>query len=106
MGRIAFLLLAVFAEMEHTFTAERLAPSLKPPDARPTGPFNKIEYARLLRFASLLLSADQREPELFVGVSLQHGDNRVGPGIATSFPYGALTAASRRVLRPAIEPGC
>ncbi|ABW15714.1 Resolvase domain [Parafrankia sp. EAN1pec] len=56
MGRIAFLLLALFAEMERTFTAERAANAravaeakgrhVGRPLAHPTG---KIEYARLLK---------------------------------------------------------
>ncbi len=56
MGRIAFLLLALFAEMERTFTAERAAHAravaesagrqVGRPIAHPAG---KIEYARLLK---------------------------------------------------------
>jgi DNA invertase Pin-like site-specific DNA recombinase len=56
MGRIAFLLLALFAEMERTFTAERAAHARAVAEAagrrpgRPlTHPADKIEYARLLR---------------------------------------------------------
>jgi DNA invertase Pin-like site-specific DNA recombinase len=56
MGRIAFLLLALFAEMERTFTAERAAHARTVAEAhgrhigRPTAhPADKIEYARLLR---------------------------------------------------------
>jgi len=56
MGRIAFLLLALFAEMERTFTAERAAHARSVAEAngrqpgRPIAhPADKIEYARLLR---------------------------------------------------------
>jgi DNA invertase Pin-like site-specific DNA recombinase len=55
MGRIAFLLLALFAEMERTFTAERAAHARAVAEAagrrigRPIAhPEGKIEYARLL----------------------------------------------------------
>ncbi|MFE3557300.1 recombinase family protein [Streptomyces sp. NPDC059193] len=56
MGRIAFLLLALFAEMERTFTAERAAHARTVAEAagrrigRPIAhPADKIEYARLLK---------------------------------------------------------
>jgi DNA invertase Pin-like site-specific DNA recombinase len=56
MGRIAFLLLALFAEMERTFTAERAAHARAVAEAsnrhvgRPIAhPADKIEYARLLK---------------------------------------------------------
>jgi hypothetical protein len=56
MGRIAFLLLALFAEMERTFTAERAAHARVVAQAagrhvgRPIAhPADKIEYARLLK---------------------------------------------------------
>jgi DNA invertase Pin-like site-specific DNA recombinase len=56
MGRIAFLLLALFAEMERTFTAERAAHARAVAKAsnrhvgRPIAhPADKIEYARLLK---------------------------------------------------------
>jgi DNA invertase Pin-like site-specific DNA recombinase len=56
MGRIAFLLLALFAEMERTFAAERAAHARAVAEAagrhvgRPIAhPPDKIEYARLLR---------------------------------------------------------
>ncbi|MBG0825933.1 recombinase family protein [Planomonospora sp. ID91781] len=56
MGRIAFLLLALFAEMERTYTAERAAHARAVAEAsgrrvgRPVAhPADKIEYARLLK---------------------------------------------------------
>ncbi|WP_328996112.1 recombinase family protein [Kribbella sp. NBC_01245] len=56
MGRIAFLLLALFAEMERTFTAERAAHARAVAEAknrrvgRPIAhPADKVEYARLLK---------------------------------------------------------
>ncbi len=56
MGRIAFLLLALFAEMERTFAAERAAHARAVAEAkdrrigRPLAhPPDKIEYARLLK---------------------------------------------------------
>ncbi|WP_196443805.1 recombinase family protein [Planomonospora sp. ID67723] len=56
MGRIAFLLLALFAEMERTFTAERAAHARAVAEAsgrqvgRPVAhPEDKIEYAQLLK---------------------------------------------------------
>jgi DNA invertase Pin-like site-specific DNA recombinase len=56
MGRIAFLLLALFAEMERTFTAERAAHARAVAESagrqvgRPIAhPADKIEYARLLK---------------------------------------------------------
>jgi DNA invertase Pin-like site-specific DNA recombinase len=56
MGRIAFLLLALFAEMERTFTAERAAHARTVATAagrrigRPIAhPDKAIEYARLLK---------------------------------------------------------
>jgi DNA invertase Pin-like site-specific DNA recombinase len=56
MGRIAFLLLALFAEMERTFTAERAAHARAVAEAagrqvgRPVAhPAEKIEHARLLK---------------------------------------------------------
>ncbi|WP_268895718.1 recombinase family protein [Nocardia sp. CY41] len=56
MGRVAVLLLALFAEMERTFTAERVAHARAVAEAsgrrmgRPIAhPEDKIEYARLLR---------------------------------------------------------
>ncbi|OLT24893.1 resolvase [Nocardiopsis sp. CNR-923] len=56
MGHIAFLLLALFAEMERTFTAERAAHARSVAEAagrrigRPVAhPTDKIEYARLLK---------------------------------------------------------
>ncbi len=55
MGRVAVLLLALFAEMERTFTAERAAHARAVAEAacrrvgRPVAhPEDKIEYARLL----------------------------------------------------------
>ncbi|MCA1694387.1 MAG: recombinase family protein [Actinobacteria bacterium] len=55
MGRLAFLLLALFAEMERTYTAERAAHARAMAQAagrhvgRPVAhPADKIEYARLL----------------------------------------------------------
>jgi DNA invertase Pin-like site-specific DNA recombinase len=55
MGRIAFLMLALFAEMERIFTAERAAHARSVAEAngrqvgRPLAhPAEKIEYARLL----------------------------------------------------------
>ncbi|MFI9605532.1 hypothetical protein ACIHCX_37990 [Streptomyces sp. NPDC052043] len=56
MGRIAFLLLALFAEMESTFTVERAAHARAVAEAagrhigRPVAhPDDKIEYAKLLK---------------------------------------------------------
>jgi DNA invertase Pin-like site-specific DNA recombinase len=54
MGRIAFLLLALFAEMERSFTAERSARAVAEAAGRRIGrpiahPEDKIEYARLLK---------------------------------------------------------
>lgn len=52
MAHIAFLLLALFAEMERTFTAERAAHARAVAEAagRPVAhPADKIEYARLLK---------------------------------------------------------
>ena len=56
MGRIAFLLLALFAEMERTFAAERAAHARAVAEAhdRRTGhplahPADKIEFAQLLK---------------------------------------------------------
>jgi len=56
MGRIAFLLLALFAEMERTFGAERAAHARAVAEAknrrigRPVAhPAEKVEYARLLK---------------------------------------------------------
>ncbi|GAA3614484.1 hypothetical protein GCM10022419_119580 [Nonomuraea rosea] len=56
MARIAFLLLALFAEMERTFTAERAAHARAVAEAndrhvgRPVAhPAEKIEYTRLLK---------------------------------------------------------
>jgi DNA invertase Pin-like site-specific DNA recombinase len=56
MGRIAFLLLALFAEMERTFNAERAANARAVAEGkgrhvgRPVAhPADKIEYARLLK---------------------------------------------------------
>jgi DNA invertase Pin-like site-specific DNA recombinase len=56
MGRIAFLLLALFAEMERTFAAERAAHARAVAEARNrhigrpiAHPPGKIEYARLLK---------------------------------------------------------
>lgn len=56
MGRIAFLLLALFADMERTFTGERAAHARAVAEAagrrvgRPVAhPADKIEYARLLK---------------------------------------------------------
>ena len=56
MGRIAFLLLALFAEMERTFTAERAAHARAAAEAknrrigRPLAhPDEKVEFARLLK---------------------------------------------------------
>ncbi|MEV4891064.1 recombinase family protein [Nonomuraea sp. NPDC055795] len=56
MARIAFLLLALFAEMERTFTAERAAHARTVAETagrqigRPVAhPADKIEYARLLK---------------------------------------------------------
>ncbi|MFC7331353.1 recombinase family protein [Marinactinospora rubrisoli] len=56
MGRIAFLLLALFAEMERTFTAERAAHARAVAETagrrigRPMAhPADKVDYARLLK---------------------------------------------------------
>ena len=56
MGRIAFLLLSLFAEMERTFTAERAAHARTIAEATgrqigrpPAHSTDKIEYARLLK---------------------------------------------------------
>ncbi|WP_228815073.1 hypothetical protein [Nocardia cyriacigeorgica] len=58
MARIAFLLLALFAEMERTFTAERAAHARAVAEAKgrhigrsTAWPDDKIDYARLLRDA-------------------------------------------------------
>jgi DNA invertase Pin-like site-specific DNA recombinase len=63
MGRITFLLLALFAEMERTFTAERAAHARAVAEAagrqvgRPVAHSpDKIEYARLLREQGISLS--------------------------------------------------
>jgi DNA invertase Pin-like site-specific DNA recombinase len=63
MGRIAFLLLALFAEMERTFTAERAAHARAVAEAagrrigRPIAhPADKIEYARLLKEQGISLT--------------------------------------------------
>lgn len=64
MGRIAFLLLALFAEMERTFTAERAANARAVAEAkgrrvgRPVAhATDKIEYARLLKASGESLGA-------------------------------------------------
>src|SRR6266536_3063567 len=64
MGRIAFLLLALFAEMERTFTAERAANARAVAEAkgrhvgRPVAhPADRIEYARLLKAQGASLGA-------------------------------------------------
>jgi DNA invertase Pin-like site-specific DNA recombinase len=64
MGRIAFLLLALFAEMERTFTAERAAHARAVAEAagrhvgRPVAhPPEKIEYAHLLKAQGQSLGA-------------------------------------------------
>lgn len=64
MGRIAFLLLALFAEMERTFTAERAANARAVAEAkgrhvgRPVArPADKVEYARLLKAQGASLGA-------------------------------------------------
>jgi DNA invertase Pin-like site-specific DNA recombinase len=64
MGRIAFLLLALFAEMERTFAAERAAHARAVAEAanrrigRPVAhSADKIEYARLLKEQGLSLGA-------------------------------------------------
>jgi DNA invertase Pin-like site-specific DNA recombinase len=64
IGRIAFLLLALFAEMERTFTAERAANARAVAEAkgrhvgRPVAhPADKIEYARLLKAQGASLGA-------------------------------------------------
>lgn len=64
MGRIAFLLLALFAEMERTFTAERAANARAVAQAkgrhigRPVAhPADKIGYARLLKAQGASLGA-------------------------------------------------
>ena len=64
MGRIAFLLLALFAEMERTFTAERAANARAVAEAkgrhigRPVAhPADKIEYAQLLKAQGASLGA-------------------------------------------------
>jgi len=56
MGRVEFLLLALFAEMERTFTAERAAHARAAAEARNrrigrplAHSAGKVEYARLLR---------------------------------------------------------
>lgn len=54
MGRIAFLLLAPFAEMERTYTAERAAHARAEAASRHVGrpvahPADKLEYVRLLK---------------------------------------------------------
>lgn len=66
MGRIAFLLLALFAEMERSFTAERAAHARAVAEAagrrigRPVAhPSDKIEYARLLKGQGAGLRRDQ-----------------------------------------------
>lgn len=69
MGRIAVLLLALFAEMERTFTAERAAHARMVAEAagrrvgRPVAhPDDKIEYARLLRGKNQSLGRSRRRP--------------------------------------------
>jgi DNA invertase Pin-like site-specific DNA recombinase len=64
MGRVAFLLLALFAEMERTFTTERAAHARAVAEAagrqigRPIAhPADKIEYARLLKAGGASLGA-------------------------------------------------
>jgi DNA invertase Pin-like site-specific DNA recombinase len=65
VARIAFLLLALFAEMERTFTAERAAHARAVAEAhdrhigRPIAhPQDKIEYARLLKAQAVYRSFD------------------------------------------------
>ena len=68
MGRIAFLLLALFAEMERTFTAERAAHARAVAETagrqvgRPVAhPAEKIEYARLLHSDGASAQPDRRQ---------------------------------------------
>jgi DNA invertase Pin-like site-specific DNA recombinase len=64
MGRVAFLLLALFAEMERTFSTERAAHARAVAESagrqigRPIAhPSDKIEYARLLKAGGASLGA-------------------------------------------------
>jgi DNA invertase Pin-like site-specific DNA recombinase len=64
MGRVAFLLLALFAEMERTFSTERAAHARAVAESagrqigRPIAhPADKIEYARLLKAGGASLGA-------------------------------------------------
>lgn len=95
MGRIAFLLLALFAEMERTFTAERAAHARAVAEAanrrigRPVAhPADKIEYARLLKQQ---------------GSSL--GQIAAKTGIPKTSLHRYLGEESPGVTRPEVSPG-
>jgi hypothetical protein len=76
MGRIAFLMLALFAETERTCTTARAAHARSAAEAhnrhigRPIAhPAGKIEYARLLRGQGPRLRRDQRQDEHLEGLA-------------------------------------
>jgi hypothetical protein len=88
MARIAFLLLALFAEMERTFTAERAARAVAEAKGhhigRPTAwPADKIDYARLLREQGSSLgeiTSKTGHPEnVFTSLPHASGPTRVTP---------------------------
>jgi DNA invertase Pin-like site-specific DNA recombinase len=105
MGRIAFLLLALFAEMERTFTAERAAHARSVAEAsgrqvgRPLAhPADKIVYARLLRGQGVSygeISARTSIPKASLHRYLSAQDDQVScPECGCVQPLGASECAS------------
>lgn len=117
MGRIAFLLLALFAEMERTFTAERAAHARSVAEAngrragRPLAhPADKIEYARLLRgqggsYGEIVAKTGIPKASLHRYLSVQ-GDRVTCPNCGCVQPRGASECASCDEPVPDVEvPG-
>ena len=120
IGRIAFLLLALFAEMERTFTAERAAHARTVAEAngrqvgRPLAhPADKIEYARLLRGQgssygeiSAKTSIPKASLHRYLG-SVDAGVTCPNPGCACWLPAGTdrCTACGTDIPEPDDDPG-
>ncbi|MGW4773873.1 hypothetical protein ACWEO2_38285 [Nocardia sp. NPDC004278] len=94
MARIAFLLLALFAEMERTCTAERTARAVAESKGRHIGrpttwPDDKIDYARLLREQGTPSAKSRARPaSIDITAPLPHASDRTGVIPAATWPNG------------------
>ncbi|WP_237102538.1 recombinase family protein [Nonomuraea sp. MG754425] len=121
MARIAFLLLALFAEMERIFTAERAAHARSVAEAtgrhvgRPIAhPAEKIDYARLLKAEGdslAQIAAKTGIPKTSLHrylLTTRHygGPGTCRPSVTAAKPRSPMRWARCRPGTPCVEPFC